>query len=260
MAVTASDILHGLRGLGIKEGDALLVHSSLSRFGTVEGGAEAVIDALQRAVGNGLVAVPTHTWDTVHVRQPVFHPRLSPSIVGQITERFRRRPHARRSLHPTHSVAAIGPGAEAFVEGHERWSTPCAWDSPYGRLVQTRGYVLLLGVTLDSCTLIHGFEEWSELEWLFNREELLYTVLEDGRVLTVPSRRHTNAPGYDRDFAGLEPFLIERGLLRATRIGSADVRLLDAAGAWEALGSLMARHPDLVLANRSAEALRALRP
>lgn len=258
MAVTSGEILAGLRGLGVGDADTVLVHSSLSSFGQVEGGAEAVIDALQRAVGQGLLAVPTHTWDTVHARQPVFHPRLSPSIVGRITERFRRRPHAHRSLHPTHSVAAIGREAAAFVAGHERWSTPCAWDSPYGRLVRAQGQVLLLGVTLDSCTLIHGFEEWSELPWVFNREEVLYTVLDDGTVLTVPSRRHTNAPGYDRDYAALEPFLLRRGLLRTAPIGAATVRLLDASGAWEALRPLMARHPDLVLANRGPEARRAL--
>ena len=51
--VTKQDIAEGLAALGVRAGDALLVHSSLSRFGHVEGGADAVIDALLEAVGPG---------------------------------------------------------------------------------------------------------------------------------------------------------------------------------------------------------------
>ncbi len=250
--VTMTDLVEGLSALGLKRGDKLLVHSSLSAFGNVDGGEHTVIDALLRSVGNeGLVAVPTHTWGTVGGRQPVFHVDLSPSIVGRITETFRRRPGAVRSLHPTHSVAVMGDGAEAFVEGHERWSTPCAIESPYGRLVQQHGYVLMLGVTLESCTLIHGFEEWACVPWLFDRTERLYTVTEDGRVLTVMSRRHTSDPNCDRDFEALEPLLQSRGIMRVGRIGNATIRLLDAHKMADLLVGLLRDRPDLVLAQRS---------
>ena len=48
--VTRREILRGLRALGLGEGAAVLVHSSLSSFGHVEGGAGTVIDALIDAV------------------------------------------------------------------------------------------------------------------------------------------------------------------------------------------------------------------
>ena len=50
--VTKTDIVRGLRDVGIREGDIVGVHSSLSKFGYVEGGADAVIDALLEAVGS----------------------------------------------------------------------------------------------------------------------------------------------------------------------------------------------------------------
>ena len=46
MSLTFSDIIKGLYEAGIETGDQLLVHSSLSSLGWVEGGAGAVIDAL----------------------------------------------------------------------------------------------------------------------------------------------------------------------------------------------------------------------
>jgi aminoglycoside 3-N-acetyltransferase len=250
--VTRDDIIDGLRAVGLTPGATVMVHSSLSAFGYVAGGEQAVVDALLAVVGpRGLAVVPTHTWGTVNARQPVFHVQLSPSIVGRITEAFRRRPGAVRSRHPTHSVAAIGAEAAAFVDGHEAGNTPCAPDSPYGRLVQARGWVLLLGVDLSRLTLMHAFEEWAPVPWLFDRMETLYTILEDGRALTVPSQRHTGDPACQRDFPALEPLLQARGLICYGTIGAATVRLIDAGAAAELLVPLLRQRPDLVLQRRS---------
>jgi aminoglycoside 3-N-acetyltransferase len=249
--VTRNAIVEGLAAIGLPRGAAVMVHSSLSAFGHVQGGADAVIDALLAAVGDpGLVVVPTHTWGTVNARQPVFHVRLSPSIVGRITETFRHRPDAVRSEHPTHSVAAIGAGAAAFVAGHAQFSTPCAPDSPYGRLVKAQGWVLMLGINLSRFTLMHGFEEWAPAPWVFDRVETLYTILDDGRILTVPSQRHTADPGCARDYPALEPLLESRGILRRGTIGAAAIRLIDAGAAAELLVPMLRQQPDLFLKRR----------
>ncbi|MCY0880223.1 MAG: AAC(3) family N-acetyltransferase [Firmicutes bacterium] len=259
MLVTKTAIVEGLEQLGVKRRDWVFAHSSLKAFGEVDGGAHAVIDALWESVGeSGLLAMPTHTWGTVNRQQPVFHVQLTPSMVGHITEVFRHRAGAGRSWHPTHSVAALGPDSGDFLRGHEQWSTPCAKNSPYGRLVDAGGWVLLLGVDLSSLTLFHAFEEWAEVPWLFNREETLYTVLDGGTVLTVLSRRHTNDSRYARDYPALEPWLRRRGLLRSVQIGAATVRILDAKGTWDALKPVLRVHPDLFLAARSPAAKTVL--
>jgi aminoglycoside N3'-acetyltransferase len=60
--VTKEELKRGLRKLGLKEGDTVGVHSSLSSFGYVEGGADAVIDALLEVVGEeGTIVMPTHS-------------------------------------------------------------------------------------------------------------------------------------------------------------------------------------------------------
>ncbi len=60
--VTQPDITQGLRKLGLKEGDVIGVHSSLSSFGYGEGGTEAVVGALLEGVSEaGTVVVPSYS-------------------------------------------------------------------------------------------------------------------------------------------------------------------------------------------------------
>lgn len=247
-----SDLLGCFADVGVRSGGTLLVHSSLSSFGTVRGGEHTVIDALLETVGpDGLLAMPTHTWSTVSAKQPIFHQHLSPSITGRITESFRRRPSAVRSLHPTHSVAAIGPDAQEFCSGHELYSTPCSRTSPYGRVVARGGQVLMLGVGLDCLTLMHGIEEWAEVPWLFNRVETLHVITTSGSVLTVISRRHTNDPHYEeRDFPSLEPLLNQAGAIRYGTAGNATIRVIDPQRCTDVLMPLLKENPDLVLGPR----------
>ena len=51
MTISRQDIEDGLRQLGLTTGDAVEVHSSLSSFGYVDGGAATVVDALMGVIG-----------------------------------------------------------------------------------------------------------------------------------------------------------------------------------------------------------------
>ena len=256
VTVSRDDIAAGLRALGVQAGDVILVHSSLSRFGYVEGGAATVIDALLDAVApGGTVAVPTLTHGKVNASQPVFDYRTTPCSVGRIPETFRLRPGALRSMHPTHSCAAIGPRSEELLRDHERDITPCGGRSPYQRLMHWGGKIVFLGVGLGVNTSFHAMEELTCVPWLFDRFEALSTVNRDGRLLPAPSRRHAN--GMRRDFEKMEPILAEAGALVKGPIGAAEVRVVDAAAMERTVAPLLAQDPFLLLAPREAERERA---
>lgn len=60
--VTKDDLIHKFSQLGIKRGDTLLVHASLSSLGYVVGGAEALYLALREVIGiEGTIVVPSQT-------------------------------------------------------------------------------------------------------------------------------------------------------------------------------------------------------
>jgi len=250
VTVTKDDITRALRHIGVASGDVLLVHSSLSALGYVEGGANAVIDALLEAVGtNGTVMVPTITGRPEHGPDcpPEFDVRHSASWTGIVPETFRRRPDALRSLHPTHSVAAIGPKAAFLVANHERSSTPCGRDTPYGRLVSLGGKVLLLGVDHNRSTLFHHVEEEASLAYHLQVQPVV------ARVTGVDGVQEETPPIYlhdwstPRDFNRLEPALINGGAELVGTVGKAPTRLIDAARMVEIALAALAKDPSALL-------------
>lgn len=228
--ITQDELASSLRDVGIRQGDTLLVHSSLKAIGPVQGGADGIIDTLIRAVApDGLIAMPTHTWDVVNARQPVWHETLTPSHVGVLTNCLRQRKEAVRSLHPTHSLAAIGPRAREFCAGHENDNSPCSPTSPYGRLITDGGKVLLLGVGLTRCTLIHCMEEIAGLGeiWSLTPPERRFCIRADGEVIPAMARAHR---GYkSENYGRIQAELVAADILRISELGCGQLMILEAA-------------------------------
>lgn len=226
--ITQSDIVTGLRSLGLRAGDRVLAHSSLSSFGQVEGGADTVINALLQAVGTrGTVLVPTLTGseELSPANPPVFDPLRTPCWTGRIPETFRQRPDAIRSLHPTHSVAAIGPDAEALIADHLDSLTPCDHSSPYGKLTaDERGCILLIGVDHQSNTTMHHVEEIVGAAYHMQAGFARARILTDGQEIVRHILLH--AYGTPRHFNVMEPVYIERGIQQNGQIGAAVVRFI----------------------------------
>jgi len=149
--------------LGITSGGTLMVHSSLSAIGWVEGGASAVVRALIEALGeDGTLAMPAATPQcAVPEPQTVFQAETTPTKMGAIPEAFRIWPGTLRSSHPLDSVCARGPLAAEVTSVH-----PLAFSegpgTPFGRIHDREGTILLLGVGFDRCTALHYAETLSE--------------------------------------------------------------------------------------------------
>ena len=248
---TVSSMTEQLGQLGVRQGDTLLVHASLSSIGWVCEGPQAVIQALLRAVGTeGTIVMPAQSGDwndpagwrnpgvpadwleTIYREMPAFDPALTPTTgMGRIAELFRTWPGTLRSGHPHVSFAASGKHAAAIVAGHPL--TPqFGDDSPLGRLCGLEAKVLLLGAGYDSCTCMH---------------------LAETRIPGMPKKRMGAAMlaagerewrwfvdfAYDaEDFDRIGLFFERSGHVASGRIGEAECRLfgakeaVDAAEAW----------------------------
>jgi aminoglycoside 3-N-acetyltransferase len=238
-----------LRELGISPGMDLLVHSSLRRVGRVEGGADAVLDVLLDLLGpEGTLILPTHTWQAVKQDQPVFHVKHSPSCVGALTEVFRKRPGVIRSLHPTHSVAALGVRAQAYTADQLAAQTPCPAESAYGRICMApNGAILLLGVTLMNNTTLHYLEEEANLEGLYYAQKRTYRVIdEQGGEHTVKVRPHRDDFRNYQYWLDLEIPLHDAGILRFGRVGRGYSRLIHAMAYRDYMLGILADDPELL--------------
>jgi aminoglycoside 3-N-acetyltransferase len=171
---TRRSLAEDLRRLGVEPGMTLLAHSSLSSIGWVNGGAIAVIQALQDALTpNGTLVMPTHSgdlsdpalwenppvpepwWAIIRETMPPFDPKSTPTRgMGRIPESFRDMPGVFRSNHPAMSFAAIGGHAERIIADHSL-NYPLGEDSPLARIYELNGWVILLGVGFESNTSFH---------------------------------------------------------------------------------------------------------
>lgn len=217
--VTHGDIIGGLRAMGVAPGDLIQVHSSLRSFGFVEGGAEEVVDALLELVEpGGTVMVPTFN----HGAEYIFDVSASPSYNGVITETFRRRPQAVRSVHATHAYAAIGPLAEELCAGHLK-AGAFGMESPLGKLARRGGWVLLLGVGMNRCTAAHLGERRAGAHCIgWDQEPRQIRDLHTGTVVPAKADVWRNGP-CRIEWDPLERRMRECGLIQDGRIGECRV-------------------------------------
>ncbi|WP_341346738.1 AAC(3) family N-acetyltransferase [Paenibacillus sp. FSL H3-0469] len=242
---TRSSLMKQLERMGIDPQGTLLVHSSLKSIGEVEGGADTVLDVLSEYMKEGLLVLPTHTWSYIDGQNPRFSVLESPVCVGILPELFRKRPNVIRSWHPTHSVAALGRDAAVFTAGDERWDTPCARGSVYGKLLDRGAEIMLLGVDLRRNTFIHGIEEWVDIPGrMTDGHEALYTVTPEGREIAVPSRRHCGL-SWSQHFWKVESVLEDGGALRRGSFGDAGVMLCGTVETTRILSGMLRENPDL---------------
>lgn len=242
---TKESLKADLQRMGIDPRGTLLVHSSYKSIGPVEGGPEAVLDALAEYMAEGLLVLPTHTWASIDDRNPRFYVRDTPSCVGALTELFRKRPGVVRSLHPTHSVAALGKDAREFAAGDELSTTPCGYGTAWRRLWERKAAILLVGVDLRRNTFMHGVEEWADVPGrLSDGYQDLITVLPDDTEIQVPSRRHFGDSSSE-NFGRAEEVFLREGVMFIDRLGQAETRVCDSVKMTSVLLEMLRENPGL---------------
>lgn len=243
--ITHRQIVTDLERLGLRPGESVLVHSSLSSMGFVEGGADAVIEALLEILGpQGTLLMPSFQQGSEYEllrRGCLFDVRTSPSELGIISETFRRRPGVIRSLSPTHCTAGIGPRAWELLADHQTCRVSVGHGSPYEKLVQMEGRILLLGVTHTVNTTLHLVENTHGAPTLCS--ELLEGVVIDseGQSWTVPT--HPHRPGLRRRYDRVEEELIGASIQHNGNVGRALSRLIEARPMAERIGKKIQENP-----------------
>ncbi|MCK4283765.1 MAG: AAC(3) family N-acetyltransferase [Candidatus Brocadiae bacterium] len=156
MELTEGDIERALRDLGLGLGDCVEVHSSLSTFGHVQGGAPTVVNALMNTVGEeGAIVMsayplspPLPVTEEERARGVCWKLRIlsedsdEKTAMGAIADEFRKRPGVICGSG-IHRVCAWGRDASVYAA------------KGYQHLLDVDGWALLLGVGFDRCSSMH---------------------------------------------------------------------------------------------------------
>ncbi|HOV22440.1 MAG TPA: AAC(3) family N-acetyltransferase [bacterium] len=241
LCINKEDIIKSLKDVGIKNGNLVLVHSGLSHFGHIEGGADTVIDAFLDVIGKeGTLLLPTFTSSYIYFEgecapiEPIYRPFDKNSNIvntGKIPSMFLKREGVIRSLHPSHSVAGIGPLANKCLVDHLPTDPPTCRRSPFGKLLENNGKMIWFGADLATTTFFHFLED--ELNIPYLGKCICRMKKEDGTIESILIEKHL--PGH-RDFyrvpaeeSKMYRKLIQEGLIiKKAVLGFGEIKVIEA--------------------------------
>lgn len=242
--ITKADLIKQFGDAGIQKGDHVLVHSSLSKIGFIEGGPEVFIEAILELIGEtGTLLMPTSPnggYQLDYIRNlNVFDVLESPSALGKITEVFRTMPGVLRSASPTEPVSALGSKAEWLTSGHLGEETPYTANSPFARLAEIGGKILYVGVTLDNAgTSLHVLEDAvPDFKYpIYFPEKYITTIrLADGSEHEVQIKVHNPEQSALRKCDKLLPLFLQKNVYHEALIGKAKTLVFDANSMLEVM-------------------------
>ena len=172
--VTKDMLVAALRKIGVSGNQIIEVHSSMSSFDHIIGGARTVVDALMEICADGgTILMPTQNIDNSEPSdwqypgvEPYLYKEIRKAIppydrrngnisaMGDVVENFRHRDGVVISSHPACSYAAWGRYAKLLCN-RQSVHFPLSEESPCARLYELKGSVLLLGTDFDRCTCMH---------------------------------------------------------------------------------------------------------
>jgi aminoglycoside 3-N-acetyltransferase len=169
-----------IRSLKLPTDATVMIHSSLIKFGIVEGGAKGALDVIFDVLGpDATIVMPAFSFNFPEVG--VWENLNTKSKMGALTEAFRKHPGVYRTNHPFHSVCVLGKHQDKFkaCDCISSFGT----GSPFEVLIDIDAYNIGLGTEfIGGFTFLHHIEE----------------------VLKVPYRMTKKFPGVVRDETSVE--------------------------------------------------------
>lgn len=217
--ITEDDIVSGFKRLGIKDGTELEVHSSLSSFGTVDGGAETVISALKKSCGeNGSIFMPALRLSPaleltdadkklgILSKIKILPPDADRTAMGIIADTFRKQPDTKTG-DGVFRISGWGKNAQAAVTGG------------LDHVIHNDGMALLLGVDIYKLTAMHYVEYLlpNEINAIFAPNDEVNKAYPPDEWL-VETGQPPVKPWYT-----IQNMAYEKGLIKDSLIGSCKV-------------------------------------
>lgn len=224
-----------LRKMGIKETDTLFVHANFKPDSGFKGAPNDIVNALVELVGTKgnllMVSIPFRgtAYDYLVKKKP-FRLRKTMSMMGLITEMFRRKDGVLRSFHPTHPVLAYGKDSAWLIEGHEKCLFPCGIGSPFDKFRQLKGKILFFDVSFGAITFFHYIEDITKDKLPFNvyHDEPFTVIAYDEKDREHKIKTYAFNRKYVRNAGKLEEEMARRNMIKKGKVGNSSMLLVNA--------------------------------
>lgn len=248
--ISYRDFVTAFRRLGLDRGNRVLAHASVSAFGEVVGGAEAIVGAMLGTFDT--VMMPAFTLRTMVVppvgpennaldyqarhekseQAEFWQPNLpTDRDVGRVAEALRLHPEAGRSSHPM--LSFTGVGAQKYLQ-LQTVADPLA---PVGALADDDGDLLLLGVDHRVNVAVHYAEQKA------GRRQFVRWALTQSGVAECP-----HFPGCSDGFYALRERL--SGVRRVVDVGHGTVEAVPLRDMIHVVTGWIRQEPTALLCDR----------
>jgi aminoglycoside 3-N-acetyltransferase len=244
------DVFAAFQALHLQD-KLVIAHASLKPFGYIQGGAEAVLDAMLLSFAG--VIMPTHTYkaqiipdvgppnngitygsgrDGNRMAEPFHLGMRADPMMGILPETLRNHPSAMRTAHPILSFAGVNADYTLFTQ---TLYEPLA---PIGALAEQDGWVVLINVDHTVNTSIHYGEK------LAGRKQFIRWALMGDRVQECPGY-----PGDSMGFRAIEDHITFE--TRRVELGDTFIQAVSLRGLLEVVQSLIKKDPLALLCERA---------
>jgi len=247
--VSKRSIETALIDVGIQKSDVLYLQTDLMTPGSIKSAGskaefcETYLAALLEAVGDsGTLVCPTFSTQIGRHGQN-FIWEETPTMLGLFPEFLRKHNDSLRSLHPLHSVSALG--AQKTKVCTNNGQTDFGWGSPYHRLLEMDAKIVAIGLEKSFAVAIANLiEAFSCVPYNYNKLLKWKTVVNgvalDKSFISVARHLQLKTEHNLRQFAKAAD---EQGLIRSTPLGRSAVRLTSFREVFDFGVNFLTMHP-----------------
>lgn len=253
-SVTRAAIADAIRAVGIDAGDTVYLQTDLRTIGVVEGARDresfcaAYLNAIFDVLGDdGTLAVPTYSTQVARFDLS-FVWEETPTVLGTFSEYVRQHPDSLRSIHPLHSVTAIGRRKAQICAGNG--SIDFGWDSPFHRLLGLDAKILTIGLESGYVVgIAHHLDCACGLPYVYNKL-LKWVPIVGGAPVNrtfFASVRHLHLE-IEHHLAPFVRHMRAKGQVRSSRVGGGWVHAAPYRAVFDEGAALLRDDPYFLLA------------
>jgi aminoglycoside 3-N-acetyltransferase len=207
----------------------------------------AYLSAIRDRLGpGGTLVVPTYTTQIARFDMD-FIWEETPALTGIFAEYIRTLPESLRSIHPLHSVCALGAKQQQICD--DNGTSDFGWDSPFQRMHQDGAKILSIGLPSGYAVGIgHYLEAACGLPYIYNKL-LKWSPIVDGKADPRPffsAVRYLDLPVH-HDFTPWVKHVRSLGGVNSARLGRKWVHMADFAQVFEEGAKQVRKKPYFLL-------------